>query len=64
MKTQLCRKVTNIEFEGIDYNDLPDFCDAHIVSCDLNGNPATDDELDELNNDSEFVYRSLINFLY
>lgn len=34
----------------------PDFVDSYIVSAMIDGRPATDDELDELNDDSEFVY--------
>lgn len=57
-------KVDNIEIEDIDHNDAPDFCDAFIASCDINGRPATENELEELNDNSEFVYESLQNYLY
>ena len=58
-------KATNIEFDGIDYNDYPDFCDAHIVSADNeNGDPLTEEEIEELNEDQEFIYDSLINYLF
>ena len=35
-------KVTNIEIEGIDHTDFPDYVDAFISSCDLNGTPMID----------------------
>ena len=57
-------KVSNIMFEGIDYNDYPDFCDAFIVSADYDGKPMSDDAIDFLNDDSDFVYTSLWDYLY
>lgn len=57
-------RVDNIEIEGIDHSDAPDFCDAFIASADYNGREMTDDELDELNEDSDFVYQSLLDYLY
>jgi len=38
-------KITNIEFDGIDDNDYPDFADAHIISADYDGEPMTEDSL-------------------
>lgn len=57
-------KVSNIKFDGIDHSDYPDYCDAHIVSCEINGVEATEEELEELNDNSEFVHESLFNHLY
>jgi hypothetical protein len=56
--------IDNIEFEGIDPNDHPDYCDAHIISADYDGREMTEDEIEELNNDSGFVYEKLMDFLY
>lgn len=56
--------IDNIEFEGIDHNDYPDYCDAYIISADYNGREMTEDEIEELNDDSGFVYDKLMNFLY
>ena len=56
-------KIDNMEFE-YDPSDYPDFCDASIISCDIDGREATDEELDEINNDSQFVYDSLWNHLF
>jgi hypothetical protein len=56
--------IDNIEFEGIDPNDYPDYCDAYIISADYNGREMTEDEIEELNDDSGFVYDKLMNFLY
>ena len=53
---------------GIDTADYPDFCDAHIESASVfqNGEwrDATDSELDELNEDEDFVYKCVENELY
>lgn len=57
-------KVSNIEFDGIDYSDYPDFVDAYIINADYNGRPMTDDEIEELNQDSDFVYDALMDYLY
>jgi len=58
------KKITNIEIEGIDFKDAPDFCDAFISSADYKGVPMTDSQLDEINENSDFVYDSTINFIH
>lgn len=49
--------IDDVDIDGIDMRDYPDFCDAFIGSADYNGKPMTDDQLDEINeqiiNDSE-----------
>lgn len=57
-------KVDNITFEDIDFNDYPKFCDVYIGSADYSGIPMTEDELNELNEDSQFVNESLFDFLH
>jgi len=49
-------KIENLEVEGIDTRDYPDFCDAYISSAEIDGREATEEELDELNEDRDFVY--------
>ena len=63
MKIDL-REVTEIEIEGIDTRDYPDFCDAFISDCLYKGIPATDHELDIINEDSDFVYECVQEELY
>ena len=58
------KEIDNIEFDGINYNDYPDFCDAFICSADINGREMTETELDELNNDREFISNALQNYLF
>ena len=56
--------IDNVEIQGIDYKDAFDFCDAFIASADYDGKPMTDDQLDEINEDRDFVYECIENHLY
>jgi len=58
------KKINNIVFEDIDYKDSPDFCDAFISSAVYGDREMTEEELDELNNDRDFVYDKLMDYLY
>ena len=58
------RLIDNIELDGIDTKDYPDFCDAYIVSADYDGKPMTLGQLDELNEDTDFVYQCVQNYLF
>jgi uncharacterized protein YnzC (UPF0291/DUF896 family) len=66
---ELCRKtldvtkITNIEIDGIDNSDFPDFCDAYISSCYYDGEPATDDMLEVINEDSGWVHQQVFEYL-
>jgi len=57
------KEIDNIEFDGIDYSDYPDFCDAFICYAERNGEPLNDVELDKLNEDTDFVYNKLMEHL-
>ena len=57
-------KIENLEVEGIDPSDYPAFCDANIRYAEIDGKPASDEELDELNQDSDFVYGETIRWIY
>lgn len=60
------RRPVAVEVEGIDMRDAPDFCDAFISYAEWSdtGEPLTDDELEELNEDSEFVYSKVMDAIY
>lgn len=58
------RLISNVQVEGIDTRDYPDFCDAYIVSADYDGEPMTDEQIDELNQDYQFVYESVWNAIF
>ena len=64
MKTLDYTKISDIEFDGIDTEDYPDFCDAFIMSASHDGEPMTEEQLEEINKDGSFVYESLMNHLY
>jgi len=57
------KKIDNIEIDGIDTKDYPDFCDAYISSADYDGVPMTDEQLDELNEDGDYVYGCIMDYL-
>lgn len=59
------KKLQNIEIEGIDTSDYPDFCDAYLVSAEYeDGTPLTDFELDELSADGDFMYELIYSRLF
>lgn len=69
MKTKVNGKeFFDIEIDGINFNDAPDFVDAFINSASVYDNgvyrQANDDELDLLNEDSELVYDLVLNSIY
>jgi len=57
-------KITNVEVDGIDTRDYPDFCDAFISAADYDGEPMTSEQLDELNEDYDFVYDEVIKQIF
>ena len=57
-------KIEDVEIEGIDYKDAPDFCDAFIASATIDGREATEEELDQLNEDQDFVYEKVLESIY
>lgn len=62
------QEIADVDVEGIDYKDYPDFCDAYIESAIVLDNgvwrDATENELDILSEDREFVYEQVQNYLY
>jgi hypothetical protein len=52
-------KIDNIEVDGIDHRDYPDYCDAYIVSADYGDRPMTEEEIEILNEDSQFVFETV-----
>ena len=56
--------IDNIEVDGIDTKDYPAFCDAFIASADYDGKEMTEEQLDELNENSDFVYECVQNHLF
>ena len=56
--------INNIKLDGIDTKDYPDFCDAYIASADYDGKSITDEQLDKLNEDRDFVYECVLKHLF
>ena len=56
--------IEDVRVDGIDYADYPDFCDAFIASAIYDGEPMSDEMLDELNEDYDFVYESITNHIF
>ena len=57
-------KVRVEDIEDIDYSDAPDFCDAYISEASIDGEPATSEQLEEINNNTQFVYDAVIAWIY
>lgn len=62
------KQFIDFELDGIDTMDYPDFCDAFICDANVIENdqvrPATQNELDELNNDNDLVYNLVIKQVF
>jgi hypothetical protein len=59
------RKVTNVEVDGIDTRDYPDFVDAYISYAEYeDGTPLTDMELEMLSEDPDFLYEMIYAYIY
>lgn len=56
-------KIDNVVVEDIDMRDYPDFCDAYIESCDIDGVPATEEQLDMINENGEFVHEQVMEYI-
>lgn len=57
-------KISNIKFEDVDYSDYPDFCDCHISYAEIDGVPLTEAELEDLNDERDFIHEKLIDNLF
>ena len=58
-------KIEDIEFDGINHNDYPDFCDAFISSATYQNRDMTEEELEVLDEEyRDWVYEKLMDYLY
>ena len=57
-------KIDNIKIDGIDTKDYPDFSDAFIYSADYDGKPMTEAQLDEINEDFDFVHEQVFKHFF
>jgi hypothetical protein len=56
--------IEDVTFDDIDFKDSPDFSDAYIDSAWYDGREMTEEELDTLNEDGDYVYQKLMEHLY
>ena len=55
------KKIINVEFDGVDYKDYPDFCDAFVSYAEHeDGTPLTEVELDSFNEVSKDIVHQLL----
>ncbi len=57
-------QISNVQIDGIDTKDYPDFCDAYISSAEYKGQPMTEEQLEVLNQDGDYVYEKVMSYLY
>lgn len=57
-------QIRNIVFEDVDYSDYPDFCDCYISYAEIDGVPLTEAELEELNDERDFIHEKLTDNLF
>lgn len=57
-------RIQCVEFDGIDHGDASDFCDAFITYAERDGEPLTEEDLEELNEDHDTVYQLLMDYIY
>jgi hypothetical protein len=56
-------KISDIVLDQVDLEDFPKFTDAYILSASYMGREMTEDELEILNEDRDFVHRKVIERL-
>jgi hypothetical protein len=58
-------KVTNLQFQNIDWVDYPDFSDAFISYGEYDGQQMTEEQIDQLTDQHpDFVYNKLLNNIF
>ena len=57
-------KIENIEIDGINHDDYPDYVDAFISYAEYDGKEMTDFELYKLNEYGDFVYDCVIKKIF
>ena len=60
------RRLTSVTVQDIDFKDYPDFCDAFIESAvwEDTGEPLTDDELEQVNEDGTLRWDATMSVIY
>jgi hypothetical protein len=58
------KKISNVVVSDIDHKDFPDFTDAFIDSADYDGLPMTEEQLNVLNDDKDYIYECIMEQIY
>ena len=56
-------KISDIRFAGLDMDDYPKFCDAYIDHALYDGMPISDELLEVINNNYDWLYDQLYSKL-
>ena len=57
-------QITDVQVENIASGDYPDFVDAYIGAATYKGRDMTEQELELLNEDGEFIYNKVIENIF
>jgi len=57
-------KIEIIEIDGINHGDYPDYVDAYISEADYNGKTMSDEMLDEVNDNDQFRYEAVWDYIH
>ena len=58
------KKVEVIEIDGIEHGDYPDYVDAYITEAEYDGKPMTDEMIDEINDNDQFRYEAVWDYIH
>jgi hypothetical protein len=51
--------ISDVEFDGVYRDDHPDYSDAYILQAKYDGVEMTEEQLELLNEDTQYVYETL-----
>ena len=54
-------KIESVELDGVCVKDYPDFVDAFVTSGVYDGREMTEEEMDFISDDYDFMYNKIIN---
>jgi hypothetical protein len=57
-------KIEDVSLADVDTRDFPDFCDAFIECATYDGREMTEAEIDVLNEDRDYVYEKVLDYLF
>jgi len=57
-------KITNVVLGGFDLACYASFDNAHVFSADYDGIPMNEDQLNEINQDGDFIYEQILELFF